>query len=66
MRTRRRVVLKQSQQLDLQPGNRNLVVNVVRRVLVLDDDLSRWFRQPRFFGETDWERTLLRRSTAFW
>ena len=38
-RTRRRVVLQQSQKLDLKPGDRDFVVDVIGGELLLDDDL---------------------------
>jgi hypothetical protein len=39
-RTRRRVVLQQTKELDLEPRCRNLVVDVVGGVLALKDELS--------------------------
>ena len=38
-RTRRRVILEESEKLDLKPGDRNLVVDVVGRVVLLENDL---------------------------
>jgi hypothetical protein len=72
MLTRRRVVLQQTEQLDLKPGDRNFVVDVVVRVLLLQDDLRAQRApsagRPLMVGglEFDQQRTLLRRSTAFW